>query len=408
MSTGKFLLSTKKQKYAVVASDDKTLLSRDDLRDIDRFVEKRVVSATYVAVAEPPPSQGIPALPFEKVSENCDAELQLSVSAINERESALDVPLRFVAPEEYHAPALEEPPSRLPLARRIAALLQGASCTTVAWRYAPPVAKDYTVTEIQATKDADARAQSSLRAGKKGKAAQLFCVSGCLYYNYGNMEWAVNSFKRALGIAEELEDARCMAFCHNVLGTCFFRLGEYKMALIHHKKQEALGGSYARAVAETNMGVSYAALGELEFAQQAFEDALLNARQTDDSMLLTIALGNVGLVSLRIGDMRAAQSHLEQCLEQCSIAGDKSGASLCLLLLGEVYSLIHDYQHALFYYEHAYRVGGEANNSDVVNLARVSIGIARGNSAIRDAVLTEASLLGKTNTVQSVVNQLPQ
>ncbi|KAK7202021.1 Anaphase-promoting complex subunit 5/Tetratricopeptide repeat [Novymonas esmeraldas] len=408
MSTGKFLLSTKKQRYAVVASDSTTLLSRDELRGIDRFVDKRVVTATYATGTEPPPSHGIPALPFVKVSENCDSVLHLSVSAIHERESALDVPLRFTAPEEYHVPAVEEPPTRLPLARRIAALLQGAACATVSWRYAPPVAKDFTVAEIQATKDAEARAQSALRAGKKSKAAQLFCVSGCFNYNYGNMEWAVSCFKKALGIAEEIDDARCLAFCHNILGVCFYRLGEYKMSLVHHKKQEALGGSYARAVAEMNMGVGYAALGELEFAQQAFEDALLNARETDDAMLLTIALGNVGLVSLRIGDMRAAQSHLEQCLEQCSIAGDKSGASLCLLLLGEVYSLIHDHQHALFYYEHAYRVGGEAGNPDVVNLARVSIGIARGNAAVRDAVLTQAAAMGKVNSAQSVVNQLPQ
>lgn len=408
MSSGKFLLSTKKQKYAVVASDNKTLLSRDDLRGINRFVDKRVVSATYANGTEPPPSHGIPALPFEKVKENCDDVLQLSVSAIHERESALDVPLRFIAPDEYHAPAIEEPPSRLPLARRIAALIQGAGSTAVTWRYTPAVSRDCTVTEIQATKDAEARAQSSLRARNKQKAAQLYCVAGCLYYNYGNLERAVDCFGKALAIAEEVQDARCLAFCHNILGVCYYRLGEYKVSLIHHKKQEALGGCYSRAVAETNMGVSYVALGELEFAQQAYEDALLNARETQDSMLLTIALGNVGLVSLRIGDMRAAQSHLEQCLEQCSLAGDKSGASLCLLLLGEVYSLIHDHQHALFYYEHAFRVGGEARNPDVVNLARVSIGIARGNAAIRDAVLREAAAMGKTNTVQSVVTQLPQ
>jgi Tfp pilus assembly protein PilF len=408
MSSGKFLVSSKKQRYAVVTSEDKALLTRDDLRSIDRFVDKRVVTATYAHGTEPPPSQGIPALPFEKIKENCDDVLQLAVSAIHERESALDMPLRFVAPEEYHAPIIEEPPSRLPLARRIAALIQGSGSTAVLWRDAPPLPRDGTVTEIQATKDAEARVQSSLRAGKKEKAAQLYCVSGCFYYNYGNLERAVSCFSKARSIAEEVQDARCLAFCHNILGVCHYRLGEFKAALIHHKKQEALGGCYSRAVAEINMGVSYVALGELEFAQQAYEDALLNARETQDSMLLTIALGNVGLVSLRIGDMRAAQSHLEQCLEQCSLAGDKSGASLCLLLLGEVYSLIHDHQHALFYYEHAFRVGGEAKNPDVVNLARVNIGIARGNAAIRDAVLKEAAAMGKTNTVRSVVNQLPQ
>lgn len=407
MSTGKLLSSAKKKKYAVVVSEEHPLLSRDNLRSIDRFMDTRVVSASYTGTSASP-SSGIPPLPFERVLERGDDVLKMEVQPIHDHESALDIPLRFIAPEEYHMAPIEELPARVSVSRRIAALLQGAECTAVSWRYHPPVAKDYSIVQISATKDAEARAQSALRSGKRHNAALLFCVCGGLHYSYGNVELALFAFQRALDIFEDHQDVKGVAYCHNIMGVCYYRASEFKMSLVHHTKQEALGGSYAKAVAEINMGVSYAAIDELEFAQQAFEDALQNAEAAKDTMLITIALGNLGLVSLRIGDMRAAQSNLEQCLEQCSLAGDKNGASLCLLLLGEVYSLINDHLHALFYYEHAYRVGGEAQNADVVNIARVSIGIARGNTAIGDAILNLAKTLGKTNTVHRVVNQLPQ
>jgi len=179
------------------------------------------------------------------------------------------------------------------------------------------------------------------------------------------------------------------------------------MALVHHKKQEALGSNYARCVAQLNMGVSYAALGELEFAEQALTDAMSSAREAEEPMLEAIVLGDLGLVSLRTGNMRAAQTHLESCLEQCSVAGDKSGAAMCLLLLGEIYARIHDYTHALFYLEHAYRVGGEANMADVVAMARAGIGVARGDAALRDAVVAQALAMGQTCSLQSIVNALP-
>lgn len=400
------ITSESKRKYALPSDETKTLLTRNELRSIDTFVETAYVDCSKVVKKpQPPPSSHIPDLPFKRIAEKGDDVLNMFLSPIHPKESALDTPLRFATPEEYHAPGFDDPPSNLPLSRRVAALLKGAESVPITWANKP--VRDRSVKEISALKDAEARAAAAIRSGEKGKAAKLFCLVGCLYYNYGNVELSIRGYTKALHLFEEVQNDRGIAYCHNLIGVCHFRLCEYKMSLLHHKKQEALGGPYAKAVAQMNMGVSYAALGELEFAEQAFTDALASAKASQDSMLETIAYGNLGLVSLRIGNMRSAQVNLEQCLENCSAAGDKSGAAIALLLLGELYSLINDHQHALFYYEHAFRIGGEACNTDTVDIARVSIGITKGNAAIRDAVIQQSIRMGQEHNVETIVNMLP-
>lgn len=403
----KIITSLSRRRYKISSEKTEVLLTKNNLRSIDKFVEGAYVDCSKKRRGPPaPPSTHIPALPFERITDSGDEILRMAISPIHPKESALDAPLRFRCPEEYHVPAFEDPPSNLPLSRRVATLLKGTESLPLTW--SSPVPKDRTVTEINLLTDAETRALSAMRNGDKGTAAKLFCLGGCLQYNYGNVELCIRSFTKALHLFEEEQDEKGIAFAHNVIGVCYFRLKEYKMALLHHKKQESLGSYYCRAAAQINMGVSYAALGELEFSEQAFSDALNSSKNANDRMIETIAYGNLGLVSLRVGNMRAAQSNLEVCLENCSAEGDKSGAAICLLLLGELYSIIHDHQHALFYYEHAYRIGGEANSMDTVDIARVSIGIARGNAVIRDAVLQQSLLMGQEHDVEAVINMLPR
>ncbi|ESL09100.1 hypothetical protein TRSC58_03187 [Trypanosoma rangeli SC58] len=406
---GKTIVSNTRKKYTVLPSVSHRLLNTTSLRAVERYI---ALNKTYrFSERDGPPAQVIPELPFQRQYDG-DEVLQLAVKTVRVRESALDVPLRFITPEEFHAPPLEDPPTNLPLARRVAALLKGAESVPVHWMTRRPGAvaaagDDDSVVQLKVMRDAISRGHSAIRAGNTKEGAHLFCTVASLHYNSGNMELARSFFAKALSAFELIGDLRGISFCHNILGVCYFRLRQFKVALLHHKRQGSLGGCYSRAVAQINMGVSYAALGELSFAESALEDALANARTCESSLLETIALGNQGLVHLRMGNMRVAQTYLEQCLEKCSLGGDKSGAAICLLLLGELYSLIHDHQHALFYYEHAYRIGGEADCPDVVDVARVSIGIARGNAALRDAVILQAKQMGQQIDLKDVVALLP-
>lgn len=89
----------------------------------------------------------------------------------------------------------------------------------------------------------------------------------------------------------------------------------------------------------------------------------------------------------------------QSCLAQCSLNGDKYGASYCLLLMAEVYFHCKDYQHACFFVEHTLRLAREVAYSGLVDIARVKLAIMQSQLATRDAVLHESS---KMNSVQEV------
>jgi tetratricopeptide (TPR) repeat protein len=407
------VMSTSRVKYALTpreggddqgASTSKTTLTPRDLRDISKFIESnKRLSRVHRSGSL---SALIPQGPFERVRDNVDLVLQIAIAPIHAKESALDVPLRLQAPESFHCPAMVDPRADCTVARRIVSLLKGASSVPVHWT-GEKEGTERDVAKLNALRDAEVRAKAAHRAQQPIKEALAYCALGALHYNATNIEKTVEAFSLAVHLFEQQGDAQGVAYCHNVLGVCYYRLGEFKMSLIHHKKQEVLAGSYGQAVAQLNMGVCYSALNELKFSEQAFTDALSSALHSRDSILETIAMGNLGLTYMKCGDMRRAQTNFERCLEHCSIASDKVGAAVCLVLLGEVYSVIGDNEHALFYYEHAFRVAEEAKCYDIAEIARVSVGVAKGNQSVKNSLTAMAKQMGQQLTITDILNTLP-
>jgi tetratricopeptide (TPR) repeat protein len=394
---------------AADASSAAPLLSPRHLRDIGKFVDSNIRLPHAHRTGGGGAGQLvhiIPQCPFVQAPAVGDALLKLAIAPIHAKESALDVPLRLTCPEQYHCPLLMDPRSNGTIASRIVSLLKGANSLPVHWE-GDTQGAEKSVAKINAIRDSEMRAAAANRSQKFDKEARALLSCGAMLYNSGNLEKAVQSFNTAVQRFEVVGDAQGVAFAHNVLGVCYYRLKEFKMALVHHKKQQVLSASYGKAVAQINLGVAYSALGENSFAEQAFADAHHSALEAQDSVLETIALGNLGLTYMRLGDVRKSQTNLEQCLEHCSIAGDRVGSAVCLLLLGEIYSVVDDAEHALFYYEHAFRVAGEAAVSDLQEIARVSIGVTRGNQNAKASMSTFAKALGQNVGMAELLLSLP-
>ena len=400
------LLSSSRTRYAVApsaAEEGVSTLSRVEMRSISTFIDhnkKLKHSNRPLGVASV-----IPRSPFVRVKGAGDAELGLSIAPLHPKDSPLDIPLRLCTPSDIHAPALHDPRPSVPIASRLASLLKGStSVPTHGEGDKKGTERDHTL--VRALQDAKLRVEASRRSGNAEKGATAFCVLASLHYNARNMEAAAEAFTSAVSLYEVVGNIPALAFCHNVLGVVYYYTDEYKMALIHFKKQEVLCGHYGKAVAQINLGICYTALTNLEFAQQAFESATISATEANEESLVVISKGNHGLACMRDGNMKEAQTHFEEALEKCSVAGDSMGASIILLLLGEIFCACGDDANGLFYFENAHSIASANRTHHLASIAAVSVGICKGNIKERQLLLASSNAMGKHLSIKDVISSM--
>lgn len=348
----------------------------------------------------------IPSLAFAaRYKGVCDSDTGLQVASIDPQESALDVVLRLTSPEELRVPVLSDPKSNLPLATTLVGLLKGATSVPVHWAGEKEgLERDHS--HVQALRDAKMRIEAAKRQENAYAEAKGRCCLAALHYNARNMEGVIKSLAPTVALFEECTHVAGLAFVHCTLGVAYYHNGEFKMSLVHFRKLEALCGSYGKAVARINMGVCYVALEEPQFAEQAFSDALASAQDAKESVLETIATGNRGLAYMRLGQMKSAQNELESCLELCSVAGDHVGTVVVLLLLGQNSAACKDYTQGLFYFEYALRVAEQVNCTPLASIAKVSVGVCRGQEESKGQLLSKLGTMGKPLSVGDVVKTM--
>ena len=125
-------MSSSRTKYALTPrgdgkSDtaDLRVLTPRDLRTISKYISANQPLQHRHRVGRI--AHLIPPAPFMQVKDTHDDIVMLSLAPVNPRESALDVPLRFAPPSDYHCPAPVDPPTGATLAARLAQFLKGTS-----------------------------------------------------------------------------------------------------------------------------------------------------------------------------------------------------------------------------------------------------------------------------------------
>eukprot|EP01065_Artemidia_motanka_P010909 TRINITY_DN15867_c0_g1_i1.p1 TRINITY_DN15867_c0_g1~~TRINITY_DN15867_c0_g1_i1.p1 ORF type:complete len:473 (+),score=128.04 TRINITY_DN15867_c0_g1_i1:57-1421(+) len=353
-------------------------------------------------------SDCIPQSPFRRTGQPCDTATGLALETLHPLEPAIDVTLRLRPPAELRAPNIVEPLSAASQVERLFAFMKGQSGSGSPRRRKPKDAEammpepqqqpqqprgPMSGRRLLRQRDYDLRAFAARRAGQRRQEAIAYYCMAALAYSSTDFTGAGTHLDKAIAVLEELGDACGLASAHNLAGAARHRAGDYEAAISHHQKQEALCGAFGKSVALVNIGVCYSALRDREAASTVLAEAVDQARLSGDMCIESIALGNLGLAHLKQGNLKGAQLNLEACMEICSVAGDHTGAAACLLLLGEVYALVHDHKHAQFYFANAFRVATDGGAKDIAQVARVNLGVAIGNEQYSERCAALASVM---------------
>jgi signal transduction histidine kinase len=134
----------------------------------------------------------------------------------------------------------------------------------------------------------------------------------------GQNEEAARRAKIAIERYEKANDEAGLAKARLCLGTIYYAIGEYAMALGEMQKSlslyQKLHDSKGEMYLMQNIGSVYLESGNLSLAQECFEYVLSAAKKLDDRTQQAMALGNIGVVHEKLGNHEKALEFHRECM----------------------------------------------------------------------------------------------
>jgi len=197
--------------------------------------------------------------------------------------------------------------------------------------------------------------------------ARILQLEGYEAQNADKHKEAIDRFTRALGLAEN--DAQRAAL-HILRGNSYEATSDYHKAQNDYRRALQLSidispaedAAHARATALRNLGTVYASLGQLQPAEESYQQALQIDRETGNRLGQAEDLGNLGTVHAQRGDLQRAEQFIRQALEIHQAIGNRLGEAAALSNLGIVYRHQADLNRAEQHYKEALQIQRQMND----------------------------------------------
>ncbi|HYN87250.1 MAG TPA: tetratricopeptide repeat protein, partial [Ardenticatenaceae bacterium] len=154
----------------------------------------------------------------------------------------------------------------------------------------------------------------------------------------------------AVEAAQQLGDKHGEGAALGNLGLAYAALGEVRRAIEFYKQvleiMREIGDRRGEGAALGNLGAAYADLGEVQRAIEFYEQYLAVAREIGDRRGEGAALGNLGLAYADLGEVQRAIDFYEQHLAVARQIGDRRGEALTAWNLGIAYETLEEFSRA--------------------------------------------------------------
>ncbi|MBN8656910.1 MAG: tetratricopeptide repeat protein [Anaerolineae bacterium] len=164
-------------------------------------------------------------------------------------------------------------------------------------------------------------------------------------------------FQAAAEAAKQLHRKDALGVHLGNLGLAYAALGEVQKAIEFYEQALVI----AREIGDRrnegswlgNLGLAYADLGEVQKAIEFYEQALVIKRKIGDRRSSGAALGNLGLAYAALGEVQKAIEFYEQALVIHREIGDRRSSGAALGNLGNAYAALGEVKKAIEFYEQA-------------------------------------------------------
>jgi serine phosphatase RsbU (regulator of sigma subunit) len=176
-------------------------------------------------------------------------------------------------------------------------------------------------------------------------------IQGSMYVQQGEYEKAFATFRKALIIADELQDKESEMLAGYLLGNLYLDLKDYDNALSLHLKMfeiaQALQDILAIGNGLVSIANSYHAKGEFEKAIAYLEESIEVTKNDKRATSHARALHDLGAVYETLGQYSKAIELIELSLAERTEFGNKQGVITCYLSLGRLYARMQDFDYGI-------------------------------------------------------------
>lgn len=215
-----------------------------------------------------------------------------------------------------------------------------------------------------------------------------------IHQDAGEFAAALDHEKRALAIAEGLNDKRELARQHRILADLLVAAGRPREAVPLFEKAATLYGEQNMLSSEGRalnaLGEAWTELGELRRARRAFEPALAKSRGAHDRAAEANAHTGLGNLAISSGDLARGLLFEEEALSIYREVKDARGELSCLNNLGAAYFRLGDRLQARRYVDLALSAAKESSRRPAEAQARNNLAVLLAAEGSYAAALEEA------------------
>ncbi|KAF5430639.1 Tetratricopeptide (TPR) repeat [Candidatus Methanophagaceae archaeon] len=191
----------------------------------------------------------------------------------------------------------------------------------------------------------------------KEEKTKILSELGTIFYYLGELDKALEYFKKALKLNEELGSKAGIAADLGNIGTVYQIKGELDKALEYYEKalklHEELGSKAGIAVCLGNIGNVYRIRGELDKALEYFGKALKLDEELGSKAGIAADCGSIGIVYKIKGELDKALEYYGMALKKFKDIGSRIETARTLTNIGDVFVLKGEKERALDCYSEA-------------------------------------------------------
>ncbi len=211
--------------------------------------------------------------------------------------------------------------------------------------------------------------------------------------SYGKYREAANMYKLCIESekVKENPDLDRISECLNNEGVCFYKLQDYKNAIVPLEEAVKLererGGTENLATRLSNMGLIYKTLGNYNKALEYYDQAFQIDKEIGNEDNIAVSLNNIGMIYDLWGKYDTAIVYYENSLKIKEKSGNKEGMANSINNIAFVYSSWGKYDMAIEYFKEALKIDQELGNPEKVAKRLNNLGYAYFNMNILDTAL---------------------